>query len=96
MFQWLKLEEAFEQERQITYTSAQRGGVLGLLLHQTTSPDWTEKDTKPDSDHDMDIHVHSDSESSSSNMHMMSDVQVHADEVLATTYTDSEDGNQFE
>lgn len=35
--QWLKLEEAFEQERSLRYSAAQRGGVLGLLLHQTIS-----------------------------------------------------------
>ncbi|RMX45931.1 hypothetical protein pdam_00011044 [Pocillopora damicornis] len=34
--QWLKLEEAFEQERSLRYAAAQRGGVLGLLLHETT------------------------------------------------------------
>ncbi|XP_067030812.1 CXXC-type zinc finger protein 1-like isoform X2 [Acropora muricata] len=35
--QWLKLEEAFEQERSLRFTAAQRGGVLGLLLHRTIS-----------------------------------------------------------
>jgi len=35
--QWLKLEEAFEQERTLRYSASQRGGVLGLLLHQTIS-----------------------------------------------------------
>jgi len=35
--QWLKLEEAFEQERSLRYSAAQRGGVLGLLLHETIS-----------------------------------------------------------
>ncbi|XP_044167771.1 CXXC-type zinc finger protein 1-like isoform X3 [Acropora millepora] len=34
---WLKLEEAFEQERSLRFTAAQRGGVLGLLLHRTIS-----------------------------------------------------------
>ncbi|KAL9959895.1 hypothetical protein ACROYT_G033268 [Oculina patagonica] len=35
--QWLKLEEAYEQERSLRYAAAQRGGVLGLLLHETIS-----------------------------------------------------------
>ncbi|XP_015760485.1 PREDICTED: CXXC-type zinc finger protein 1-like isoform X2 [Acropora digitifera] len=35
--QWLKLGEAFEQERSLRFTAAQRGGVLGLLLHRTIS-----------------------------------------------------------
>jgi len=35
--QWLKLEEAYEQERSLRYSAAQRGGVLGLLLHETIS-----------------------------------------------------------
>lgn len=33
--QWLKLEEAYEQERSTRWAVAQRGGVLGLLLHRT-------------------------------------------------------------
>ncbi|XP_046839995.1 CXXC-type zinc finger protein 1-like [Xenia sp. Carnegie-2017] len=33
--QWLKLEEAFELERQTKNAMKQRGGVLGLLLHRT-------------------------------------------------------------
>lgn len=34
--QWLKLEEVYEQERSLRYAATQRGGVLGLLLHETT------------------------------------------------------------
>ncbi|XP_068759395.1 CXXC-type zinc finger protein 1-like [Montipora capricornis] len=37
--QWLKLEEAFEQERSLRFRAAQRGGVLGLLLHRTVCHD---------------------------------------------------------
>ncbi|XP_048584367.1 CXXC-type zinc finger protein 1 isoform X2 [Nematostella vectensis] len=48
--QWIKLEEAFEQERAITHTSAQRGGVLGLLLHQTISPDWKEEEEEDEAE----------------------------------------------
>lgn len=33
--QWLKLEEAYEQERSIRLAMSQRGGVLALLLHRT-------------------------------------------------------------
>ncbi|KAJ7370820.1 CXXC-type zinc finger protein 1 [Desmophyllum pertusum] len=33
--QWLKLEEAYEQERSLSFAAARRGGVLGLLLHTT-------------------------------------------------------------
>ncbi|KAJ7312814.1 CXXC-type zinc finger protein 1 [Desmophyllum pertusum] len=33
--QWLKLEEAYEQERSLRFAGARRGGVLGLLLHTT-------------------------------------------------------------
>lgn len=32
---WLKLEEVYEQERSTRLAVAQRGGVLGLLLHRT-------------------------------------------------------------
>lgn len=52
--QWLKLEEVYEQERQITNSSARRGGVLALLLHHTISPDWVEEEKEKESEHEMD------------------------------------------
>jgi len=35
MFQWLKLDELVEKERQIRYRMASRAGVLALMLHST-------------------------------------------------------------
>jgi hypothetical protein len=32
---WLKMDELFEQEQKIRFQMANRGGVIGLLLHQT-------------------------------------------------------------
>jgi hypothetical protein len=65
--QWLKLEEVYEQERQITHSSTQRGGVLGLLLHQTVSPNWLEEESGTESGHEMDMASEHDSETSSHN-----------------------------
>ena len=33
--QWLKLDDLFEKEQKVRFTMANRGGVLGLMLHQT-------------------------------------------------------------
>ena len=33
--QWWKLEDALEQERLIRVSMANRGGVVGVLLHET-------------------------------------------------------------
>lgn len=33
---WLKMDELFEQEQKIRFQMANRGGVIGLLLHQTS------------------------------------------------------------
>lgn len=33
--QWMKLDDLFEQERNVRYSMSQRMGVLGLMLHQT-------------------------------------------------------------
>lgn len=33
--QWFKLDELFEREQKIRFQMASRGGVLGLMLHQT-------------------------------------------------------------
>lgn len=33
--QWMKLDDLFEQERNVRYAMSQRMGVLGLMLHQT-------------------------------------------------------------
>jgi COMPASS component SPP1 len=33
--QWLKIDELFEKEQKIRFTMTNRGGVLGLMLHQT-------------------------------------------------------------
>jgi len=35
MFQWLKLDELVEKERQIRYRMSSRAGVLALMLHST-------------------------------------------------------------
>lgn len=37
--QWLKLDELYEQERNTCMSMTSRGGVLGLMLHQTLSHD---------------------------------------------------------
>lgn len=37
--QWLKLDDLFEQERNIRVSMANRVGVLGLMLHQTVDHD---------------------------------------------------------
>ncbi|XP_064633225.1 CXXC-type zinc finger protein 1-like isoform X2 [Lineus longissimus] len=37
--QWLKLDELFEEERNIRMAMASRAGVLGLMLHQTIDHD---------------------------------------------------------
>jgi COMPASS component SPP1 len=39
VFQWLKLDDLFEQERNIRVSMANRVGVLGLMLHQTVDHD---------------------------------------------------------
>lgn len=39
MFQWMKLDELFEQERNIRLAMSNRMGVLGLMLHQTIDHD---------------------------------------------------------
>ena len=38
-FQWMKLDDLFEQERNIRMAMASRSGVLGLMLHQTIDHD---------------------------------------------------------
>ena len=38
-FQWMRLDELFEQERTIRMAMANRAGVLGLMLHQTIDHD---------------------------------------------------------
>ena len=38
-FQWMLLDDLFEQERNIRMAMANRAGVLGLLLHQTVDYD---------------------------------------------------------
>jgi hypothetical protein len=38
-FQWLRLDELFEQERNIRVAMSNRVGVLGLMLHQTIDHD---------------------------------------------------------
>lgn len=35
MFQWLKLDELIEKERQIRHRMSSRAGVLALMLHST-------------------------------------------------------------
>lgn len=35
MFQWMKLDELVEQERQIRQRMSDRAGVLALMLHST-------------------------------------------------------------
>ncbi|KAI8511554.1 CXXC-type zinc finger protein 1 [Branchiostoma belcheri] len=37
--QWLKLDDLFEQERNIRFAMANRSGLLGLMLHQTIDHD---------------------------------------------------------
>lgn len=39
LLQWLKLDELFEQERNIRVAMSNRVGVLGLMLHQTIDHD---------------------------------------------------------
>lgn len=34
-FQWMKIDDLFEQERNVRYALSNRMGVLGLMLHQT-------------------------------------------------------------
>lgn len=33
--QWLKIDELFEKEQRVMWSMSQRGGVIGLMLHQT-------------------------------------------------------------
>lgn len=40
--QWLKMDELFEQERQIRHQMVSRSGVLGLMLHSTYDHDLVE------------------------------------------------------
>lgn len=35
VLQWMKIDELFEQERNVRFAFANRMGVLGLMLHQT-------------------------------------------------------------
>lgn len=35
LFQWMKIDDLFEQERNVRYALSNRMGVLGLMLHQT-------------------------------------------------------------
>jgi len=35
VFQWLKLDELIEKERQIRYRMSSRAGILALMLHST-------------------------------------------------------------
>ena len=35
LLQWMKLDDLFEQERNVRHAMSQRMGVLGLMLHQT-------------------------------------------------------------
>ena len=57
--QWLKLEEAYEQERHLTHAITQRGGLLGLLLHRTIchDEDNVKKDVETQREEDTDIAV---------------------------------------
>lgn len=34
--QWLRIDDLYEREQKMRFTMANRGGVLGLMLHQTT------------------------------------------------------------
>ncbi len=38
-FQWMKLDDLFEKERNIRLAMAERAGVLSLMLHQTIDHD---------------------------------------------------------
>lgn len=38
-FQWMRLDELFEQERNVRMAMSNRMGVLGLMLHQTIDHD---------------------------------------------------------
>lgn len=83
--QWLKLEEVYEQERQVTNSSTRRGGVLALLLHQTISPDWVEEE-KESSDHEMDTENQHNPESPPHN-----DENNLADEQTVDSHTETHD-----
>lgn len=39
LLQWMKLDDLFEQERNIRMAMSNRMGVLGLMLHQTVDHD---------------------------------------------------------
>ena len=39
LLQWMKLDELFEQERNVRLAMNNRMGVLGLMLHQTIDHD---------------------------------------------------------
>ncbi|XP_066285028.1 CXXC-type zinc finger protein 1-like isoform X2 [Branchiostoma lanceolatum] len=45
--QWLKLDDLFEQERNIRYAMANRSGLLGLMLHQTIDHDLMNQQNAP-------------------------------------------------
>jgi COMPASS component SPP1 len=45
LFQWLKIDELIEQERQIRHLMASRAGVLALMLHSTYNHDLMEQMT---------------------------------------------------
>jgi len=43
IFQWLKLDELIEKERQIRHRMSSRAGVLALMLHSTYDHDLMER-----------------------------------------------------
>ncbi|XP_031552294.1 CXXC-type zinc finger protein 1-like [Actinia tenebrosa] len=86
--QWLKLEEVYEQQRQITNSSDRRGGVLALLLHQTLSPDWVEEENEKESEHEIDMENQHDLETSPDNNENILD-----DESTINSHTETHDSN---